>query len=108
MNAPAPLPETQAAAPVRKRRSRWWVVRKRRSRWWVVRGTLAPRTAGLLTAFGLIAPFFIWWLYTALGLNDPLFMPGPSAPGTGGWKTAYGATSPSVFTGSWRAFLFRR
>ncbi|MEH6689468.1 MAG: ABC transporter permease [Halopseudomonas sabulinigri] len=76
MNAPAPLPETQAAAPVRKRRSRWWVVR----------GTLAPRTAGLLTAFGLIAPFFIWWLYTALGLNDPLFMPGPIAVAERTWS----------------------
>lgn len=69
MNAPAPLPDKQAATPARKRRSRWWVVR----------GSLAPRTAGLLTAFGLAAPFFIWWLYTALGLNDPLFMPGPGA-----------------------------
>ena len=76
MNAPAPLPETPAAAPVRKRRSRWWTVR----------GSLPPRTAGLLTALGLIAPFFIWWLYTAMGLNDPLFMPGPIAVAERTWN----------------------
>ena len=69
MNAPAPLPETPAVA----------VKHKPRSRWWVVRGSLSSRTSALLTAVGLAAPFFIWWLYSALGLNDPLFMPGPGA-----------------------------
>ncbi|AQZ94044.1 ABC transporter permease [Halopseudomonas phragmitis] len=69
MNAPAPTPETRTAAAKRKTRSRWWVVR----------GSLPPRTGALLSALGLAAPFFIWWLYTALGLNDPLFMPSPDA-----------------------------
>lgn len=69
MNAPAPVPEAPTAASARKPRARWWAVR----------GSLSPRISALLTAFGLAAPFFIWWLYSALGLNDPLFMPGPGA-----------------------------
>ncbi len=50
-----------------------------RSRWWQIRGDLPPRTTFILAAVGLCTPFVIWWLYTALGLGDPIFMPGPGA-----------------------------
>ncbi len=67
MSAHQPLPETQAPT------------RPARQRWWVIRGEL-PRAAiwGLATA-GLLLPLLIWWAYTAAGLANPMFMPGPDA-----------------------------
>ena len=67
MTAHQPLPSPVAAA------------RPPRARWWVIRGEL-PRTAiwGLAAA-GLIVPLLIWWGYTATGLANPMFMPGPDA-----------------------------
>ena len=67
MTAHQPLPSPVAAA------------RPPRGRWWVIRGEL-PRTAiwGLAVA-GLIVPLLLWWGYTALGLANPMFMPGPDA-----------------------------
>ncbi|WP_097461036.1 ABC transporter permease [Mangrovitalea sediminis] len=69
MNAPLQLPGTQAVdKPVR-----------RRARIWRIRGELSSRTVVILGAIGLCAPFLAWWLYTALGFADPIFMPGPGA-----------------------------
>lgn len=52
---------------------------RRRSRWWTIRGDMGGRSVALLAAVGLVTPFVAWWLYTALGLADPLFMPSPEA-----------------------------
>lgn len=76
MNAPAPLPIS--GIPTKPAR--------RRSRWWAIRGDMNGRTAAILAAVGLVAPFFVWWIYTALGLADPLFMPGPEAVAERIWR----------------------
>lgn len=67
MSAHQPLPEAQTPT------------RPARQRWWVIRGEL-PRVAiwSLATA-GLLLPLLIWWAYTAAGLANPMFMPGPDA-----------------------------
>lgn len=52
---------------------------KRRVRWWTIRGELPRTTLWMLAGAGLVSPFILWWAYTALGLADPLFMPGPGA-----------------------------
>jgi NitT/TauT family transport system permease protein len=51
----------------------------RKPRWWVIRGELNPRAVWLLATAGFVLPLLIWWLGTAVGLADPLFMPGPVA-----------------------------
>ncbi|MBF7728766.1 ABC transporter permease [Pseudomonas sp. N040] len=60
---PTPLPAVRAAP----------------ARWWVIRGELPRSTLWSLAAAGLILPLLIWWGYTALGLANPMFMPGPEA-----------------------------
>jgi NitT/TauT family transport system permease protein len=50
-----------------------------RARWWVIRGELSRSAIWGLAAAGLIVPLLIWWAYTALGLANPMFMPGPDA-----------------------------
>ncbi len=55
------------------------VAKTRRARWWRIRGDLPKATVWALAAAGLIAPFILWWAYTALGLADPMFMPSPGA-----------------------------
>ena len=69
MNAPLQLPGNPIGEkPVR-----------RRAKAWVIRGELSSRTVVILAAIGLCTPFLAWWLYTALGFADPIFMPGPGA-----------------------------
>lgn len=65
----AKVPYEQVKAPPRAAR--------KKSTWWVIRGDLPQRTSVILATIGLCAPFLIWWLYTAAGLANPLFMPGP-------------------------------
>ena len=67
MSAQQPLPERPAA------------IQPPRVRWWVIRGDLPRRTIWALAAAGLILPLLVWWAYTALGLANPMFMPGPDA-----------------------------
>ena len=67
MTAHQPLPNPVAAA------------RAPRARWWVIRGELPRAAIWGLAAAGLIVPLLIWWGYTALGLANPMFMPGPDA-----------------------------
>lgn len=63
-----------------------------RARWWVIRGELPRRIAWTLAVTGLIAPFVLWWAWTALGLADPMFMPSPGAvlERIGRWWTSEG------------------
>lgn len=51
----------------------------RKGSFWRIRGELSRRNAWLLTGAGLSLPFVVWWLWTALGLADPMFMPSPGA-----------------------------
>ena len=67
MTAHQPLPNPVAAA------------RPPRARWWVIRGELPRAAIWGLAAAGLIVPLLLWWGYTALGLANPMFMPGPDA-----------------------------
>ncbi len=67
MTAHQPLPSPLPAA------------RAPRARWWVIRGELPRSAIWGLAAAGLIVPLLIWWAYTALGLANPMFMPGPDA-----------------------------
>lgn len=76
MNAQAPLPVSGVAIKAAKRRSRWWTIR----------GDMSARSVSILAAVGLCAPFALWWLYTALGLADPLFMPSPQAVAERIWR----------------------
>ncbi|AKN27317.1 taurine ABC transporter, permease protein [Stutzerimonas stutzeri] len=64
----------------------------RRGSFWRIRGELSRRSAWLLTGAGLSLPFVIWWLWTALGLADPMFMPSPGAvlERIGRWWTSEG------------------
>jgi len=63
-----PVPAAQAAEQV-----------VRKGSFWRIRGELSRRSAWLLTGAGLSLPFVVWWLWTALGLADPMFMPSPGA-----------------------------
>ena len=45
----------------------------RKSSFLRIRGEISRRSAWLLTGAGLSLPFVIWWLWTALGLADPMF-----------------------------------
>ncbi|MBK3867465.1 ABC transporter permease subunit [Pseudomonas stutzeri] len=65
---------------------------RRKPRFWRIRGELSRRTAWLLTGAGLSLPFLLWWLWTALGLADPMFMPSPGAvlERIGRWWTSEG------------------
>lgn len=76
MNAQAPIPDRKAAAKARVSRPRWWVIR----------GQMNGRTTAVLAVVGLVAPFLAWWLYTLMGLADPLFMPGPGAVAERAWR----------------------
>lgn len=76
MNAQAPIPDDKAASNPRVRRPRWWVIR----------GQMNGRTTAVLAAVGLVAPFLAWWLYTLMGLADPLFMPSPGAVAERAWR----------------------
>ncbi len=67
MSAHQPLPEPQAAA------------QPTRPSWWVIRGELSRGAVWGLAAAGLILPLLVWWAYTAAGLANPMFMPGPDA-----------------------------
>ena len=50
-----------------------------RSRWWMIRGELSRTTTASLAVIGLLVPLLLWWGYTALGLANPMFVPGPDA-----------------------------
>lgn len=78
----APLPRSVTAPPPPVRRPRWWTIR----------GELPRRSVWLLGAAGLLAPFILWWAWTALGLADPLFLPSPLAmlERIGRWWSAEG------------------
>lgn len=64
----------------------------RKGSFWRIRGDLSRRSAWLLTGAGLSLPFVVWWLWTALGLADPMFMPSPGAvlERIGRWWTSEG------------------
>ncbi|WP_423747842.1 ABC transporter permease [Halopseudomonas nanhaiensis] len=47
---------------------------------------MGGRSAAILATIGLCSPFIAWWLYTALGLADPLFMPSPEAVAQRVWR----------------------
>lgn len=83
MSAPLPRPDAPSVAPVAPRR---------RPRGWSIRGELPRRRVWLLGAGGLLAPFILWWAWTALGLADPLFLPSPLAmfERIGRWWSAEG------------------
>ena len=76
MNAQAPLPVSGIPTKAARRRSRWWTIR----------GEMGGRSVAILATVGLCAPFVAWWLYTALGLADPLFMPSPEAVAQRAWR----------------------
>jgi NitT/TauT family transport system permease protein len=46
---------------------------------WSIRGTLDRRLYLLIAAASFALGLSVWWLVTALGLLDPLFLPGPGA-----------------------------
>ncbi|WP_259755165.1 ABC transporter permease [Pseudomonas sp. GCEP-101] len=60
---PLPRPATQPA----------------RQRWWVIRGELPRSAVWTLAAAGLLLPLLLWWAYSAAGLANPMFFPGPDA-----------------------------
>lgn len=66
MTAHQVLPETPAAAPPR-------------ASWWSIRGELPRGVVWSLAAGGLLLPLLLWWAWTALGLSNPMFLPGPEA-----------------------------
>lgn len=65
MTAHQPLPRP-AAQPARQR-------------WWVIRGELPRSAVWALAAAGLLLPLLLWWAYSAVGLANPMFFPGPDA-----------------------------
>ncbi|WP_394560201.1 ABC transporter permease [Aquipseudomonas alcaligenes] len=67
MTAHQPLPESRvAAAPPRLR-------------WWTIRGELPRGAIWGLAAAGLLLPLLLWWLASAVGVSNPMFLPGPDA-----------------------------
>ncbi len=50
-----------------------------RSSWWTIGGTLDPRAYLAIAAGSFLLWLVAWWGVTALGLIDPLFLPGPGA-----------------------------
>lgn len=50
-----------------------------RQRWWVIRGELPRGAAWSLAVAGLLLPLLLWWAYSAAGLANPMFFPGPDA-----------------------------
>jgi NitT/TauT family transport system permease protein len=60
---PLPRPATQPA----------------RQRWWVIRGELPRSAVWSLATAGLLLPLLLWWAYSAAGLANPMFFPGPDA-----------------------------
>jgi NitT/TauT family transport system permease protein len=67
MSAHQPLPTPKSAT------------RPKRPSWWVIRGELSRSAVWGLAAAGLVLPLLVWWAYTATGLANPMFMPGPDA-----------------------------
>ncbi|MFP6847566.1 MAG: ABC transporter permease [Pseudomonas sp.] len=67
MTAHQSLPTTEAAAP------------PARPSWWVIRGELPRVAVWSLAVAGLLLPLLVWWACTALGLTNPMFIPGPGA-----------------------------
>jgi NitT/TauT family transport system permease protein len=45
----------------------------------VIRGELPRVTTASLAVIGLLVPLLLWWGCTALGLTNPMFVPGPDA-----------------------------
>ncbi|MGE8154119.1 ABC transporter permease [Pseudomonas vancouverensis] len=62
---PLPQPDAQTV-PVRLSR-------------WRIRGELTRSTQWCLALAGLLLPVLIWWAFSAAGLANPMFMPGPDA-----------------------------
>lgn len=50
-----------------------------RQRWWVIRGELPRGAVWSLAVAGLLLPLLLWWAYSAAGLANPMFFPGPDA-----------------------------
>jgi NitT/TauT family transport system permease protein len=46
---------------------------------WTIRGAISRRLYGLIAAASFALWLIVWWAVTALGLIDPLFLPGPGA-----------------------------
>lgn len=67
MTAHQPLPEAKP------------VTRPPRLRWWRIRGELSPVVTWSLAGAGLVLPILLWWLVSASGLSNPMFLPGPDA-----------------------------
>ncbi|WP_440466261.1 ABC transporter permease [Pseudomonas sp. YH-1] len=55
------------------------VAQPARQRWWVIRGELPRSAIWSLAAAGLLLPLLLWWTYSAAGLANPMFFPGPDA-----------------------------
>lgn len=55
------------------------VTQPARQRWWVIRGELPRSAVWTLAAAGLLLPLVLWWAYSAAGLANPMFFPGPDA-----------------------------
>lgn len=55
------------------------VAQPARRRWWVIRGELPRSAIWTLAAAGLLLPLLLWWAYSAAGLANPMFFPGPDA-----------------------------
>jgi NitT/TauT family transport system permease protein len=53
--------------------------RRAESPFWTIRGTLDRRRYGLIATASFGLWLAVWWTVTALGLIDPLFLPGPGA-----------------------------
>lgn len=67
MNAHNPLPQPETG------------LRPRRLSRWRIRGELPRSAQWSLAAAGLLLPLAMWWAYTAAGLGNPMFLPGPDA-----------------------------
>ncbi|MBB2494708.1 ABC transporter permease [Aquipseudomonas ullengensis] len=67
-------------------------VRPARPSWWVIRGELPRGAIWGLAGAGLLLPLLVWWACAALGLSNPMFMPGPDAvlARVGRWWTEEG------------------
>ncbi|MBB2494144.1 ABC transporter permease [Aquipseudomonas ullengensis] len=80
MTAHQPLPHTDVGKP------------PARPSWWVIRGELPRGAIWGLAGAGLLLPLLVWWACSALGLSNPMFMPGPDAvlARVGRWWTEEG------------------